>query len=77
MYICHECLGTFTEPDGYEEHHPYGMGYASEGFDCCPYCGSRNFDDAKRCDRCDEWVVETNDGLCDVCYEDMYGKQEE
>ena len=42
MYICSECEGVFEEPETYEEHHPYGMGTASETWYVCPYCQSTN-----------------------------------
>ena len=77
MYICEECLETFSEPHFYEEQHPYGNSCASEGMSCCPYCKSNNYTDAKVCDRCGEYTTELKDGLCDVCYGDMYGEQEE
>lgn len=77
MYICTECERTFTEPGGYEEHHPYGMGYASESFDCCPYCDSTEFEEATRCERCGEWVIEVDDnGYCGLCAEEMYEQEE-
>ena len=77
MYICNNCGETFEKPKIYEEHHPYGMGTATEYFAECPYCGEGDFDEARMCDRCGEWVAETTKGLCEACYDDMYGKEEE
>lgn len=74
MYICSECEGVFEEPETYEEHHPYGMGTASETWYVCPYCQSTNYDEAKECTRCGEYVAELENGLCDACYGDMYGE---
>ena len=74
MYICNDCERTFSECGTYEEHHPYGMGTASETFYCCPYCKSDDFQEAERCERCGEYVAELEDGMCDVCHEDMYGE---
>ena len=78
MYYCENCENTFSEPDTYEERHPYGMGYASETFACCPYCSFISFEEAKRCEHCDEWFGESilMEGLCPECYEDMYGKED-
>ena len=74
MYICEDCGSVFDEPKIVYERHPYGMGYATEAFGICPHCKSSNFDTAKRCSRCDEYVAELHDELCDICYEDMYGE---
>ena len=54
MYIC-ECGAVFEEPRRYEEHHPYGMGYATEEFYECPVCREGHFEEATRCEVCGEW----------------------
>lgn len=74
MYICNCCGAVFETPAVYEEHHPYGMTSATEYFSVCPDCGETDFDDAKKCKRCGEFVAELDDGLCDCCYGDMYGE---
>jgi rubrerythrin len=75
MYICNNCGEVFDTPETYEEHHPYGTGYASEKWSVCPNCGEPDYDEAKQCERCGEFVAELDgDGLCDVCYGDMHGK---
>ena len=71
MFICEDCGYVFEEPKTIEEHHPYGMGYATEQLAVCPHCRSYNFDEAKQCDRCGEYVAELHDGLCDICYSDL------
>lgn len=74
MYICDNCgdvvdiedLPTFTEK------HPYGETYAEEtfiNFDCA--CGGE-YQKAEQCERCGEYVLETDEGLCDVCRSDLY-----
>lgn len=73
MYICNKCGKVFEYPKTYTERHPYGMGYAEEQWSECPSCGSGDFDEAKLCTCCQNYVAETKDGLCDVCYGDMYG----
>lgn len=74
MYICNKCEAVFETPDTYKEHHPYGMTSATEIFAVCPHCGDTDFDEAKRCEHCGEFVAELHEGLCDVCYGDMYGE---
>lgn len=73
MFICNNCGETFEEFAIIEEHHPYGMGYAVEEWSVCPYCKDNDIDEAKQCKRCSEYVAELHEGLCDVCYDDMYG----
>lgn len=75
MYICNECGEVFEEPKIYEEHHPYGMGYAVEKIAVCPHCKDTDIDEAKVCQRCGEYVAELYDSMCDACYGDMYGKE--
>ena len=78
MFYCANCEKTFSEPRSYEERHPYGMGYASESFSCCPHCSSENIEDAIKCSYCDEWFGKSilKDGMCPECYEDVYGKED-
>ena len=45
MYKCLACGETFDTPDTYEDHHPYGMGYATERWSICPCCGDTDFED--------------------------------
>ena len=75
MYICKECGEVFSEPSTYEESYPYGESYATQTFGCCPCCGEGNYEEAKRCPECDEWVTEDEayNGMCDNCKE-MYRK---
>ena len=71
MYICENCGEVFDEPKTIYETHglpcpPY------EAWSACPNCESTNISDAKQCSHCGEWVAETREDLCDVCYGDMY-----
>ena len=76
MWICEDCGAVFDEAKIIEEHHPYGMTYATEYWAACPHCESTNIEEARFCERCERYVVELQDGeLCDVCYEDMYGEE--
>lgn len=72
MFICNECGEIFETPKIIEEHHPYGMGYAVEEWAVCPHCEETDFQEARQCTQCGEYVAELEDGLCDVCYGDMY-----
>ena len=72
MYICNNCGETFEDCKIIVEHHPYGMTSATEYWSVCPHCESTDFAEAKKCERCGEYVAELEDGLCDVCYGDMY-----
>ena len=71
MYICHECGKTFEEPKKVVETHgldspPY------EKWLVCPHCKSADFGEAQECERCGRLCEELTEGLCNVCYEDMY-----
>lgn len=76
MFICNSCGAVFSTPDTHEDHHPYGMGYATERWSVCPSCGDNDFTEAEQCERCGEYVAETEDGLCEECYKEEYGEEE-
>lgn len=74
MYICNNCGEVFETPATHEEHHPYGMTSVTEYWAVCPRCREADFDEAKQCERCGEYVAELHEGLCDICDGEMYGK---
>ena len=74
MYICNNCGEVFDDYKTIEEHHPHGMGTATESWAVCPHCGDTDFEEAKQCERCGECVAEIEDSLCDCCHGDMYGE---
>ena len=74
MFICNNCSETFYEYDTYNEYHPYGDGTAAETWAVCPYCSDTDFDEAKKCKRCGEYVAELDEGLCEYCHGDIYGE---
>ena len=74
MFICENCGYVFEDHKVIKERHPYGMSYATEEWYVCPHCNDSNTVEAQECERCGEYVAKLEDGLCDVCYEDMYGK---
>ena len=74
MFICNNCGETFETCGIYEEHHPYGMTFATERFAICPHCEDTDISEAKQCERCGEFFAELDEGLCDCCYGDMYGE---
>ena len=73
MYICNDCGAVFEEPKIIEEHHPYGMGYATEYWAVCSCCGDTDIQEAEECCRCGEYVAELHEGMCDICYDEMEG----
>lgn len=73
MYICNSCGATFETAKTIEEHHPYGMSTAAERWAVCPQCEDTDYTEAKQCEHCGELVAELNNGLCDICHDDMYG----
>lgn len=72
MYICNVCEETFEEPKIIKEKHPYGKSYAEEPIAVCTHCEETDFQEAKKCERCGNYVPELKEGLCDICYVDMY-----
>lgn len=70
-FKCLECGNIFEEGEQvrWEEHHPYGMGYASEEFSGCPLCNG-DFEETKQCEICGGEFLEDelNGGcVCDEC----------
>jgi hypothetical protein len=53
-YKCLECGNVFEEGERarWEEHHPYGMGYAAEEFSGCPVCNG-GYKETRKCDLCE------------------------
>lgn len=74
MYICNNCGEVFEDCKIIKEHHPYGMGTATESWAVCPHCEDTDIQEAKKCERCGEYVAERHEGLCEVCYGDMHGE---
>lgn len=73
-YKCLDCGNIFEDGEQarWEEHHPYGMGYASEEFSGCPICNG-DFEETKQCKICGGEFLEDelNGGcVCDDCVEE-------
>ena len=51
------------------------MESAVETWAVCPHCESTDFDEAVKCEKCGEFVAELENGLCDICHDDMYGDE--
>ena len=73
-FKCLECGNIFEEGEQarWEEHHPYGMGYATEKFSGCPVCNG-SYEETKQCKICGGEFLEDelNGGLvCDNCVEE-------
>lgn len=72
-FKCLECGHIFEDGEQarWEEHHPYGMGYAFEEFSGCPICKG-NFEETKQCKICGGEFLEEDlngDCVCDDCLE--------
>jgi hypothetical protein len=68
-----DCERQFDEPKIVEQAAPYGMGSAAEKWAVCPFCSSANIIRAAECEHCGEYTIELKQGLCDCCYADIYG----
>ena len=73
-YRCLECGHIFEEGEQavWYEHHPYGMGTASEEFSGCPICNG-GYEETKQCKICGGEFLEdelNGDGVCDECIEE-------
>ena len=73
-FKCLLCGHIFEEGEQarWEEHHPYGMGYASESFSGCPICNG-DYEETTQCEICGGEFLEDelNGGcVCDECVEE-------
>lgn len=73
-FKCLDCGHIFEEGEQarWEEHHPYGMGYAAEEFSGCPICNG-DYEETKQCEICGGEFLEDelNGGcVCDECVEE-------
>ena len=73
-YRCLECGHIFEEGEQarWEEHHPYGMGYAAEKFSGCPVCNG-SYEETKQCKICGGEFLEDEllgDCVCEDCVEE-------
>ena len=73
-FKCLACGHIFEDGEQavWEEHHPYGMGYATEEFSGCPICNG-DFEETKQCEICGGEFLEDelNGGcVCDDCVEE-------
>ena len=73
-FKCLACGHIFEDGEQarWEEHHPYGMGYAAEEFSGCPICKG-DFEETKQCKICGGEFLEDelNGGcVCDECIEE-------
>ena len=78
MFYCNDCGAEFEEPaTQYENQGEFWGAPAWEAFGACPCCGSTDYDEMRRCERCGEWANEwyiENVILCDLCYDELYGE---
>ena len=72
-FKCLACGHIFEEGEQsrWEEHHPYGMGYAAEEFSGCPICNG-DFEETKQCEICGGEFLEDEllgGCVCEDCVE--------
>lgn len=73
MYICKDCGAVFEEPGiVYDDPSPAGVALpsGSYAYEECPDCGGDDFEEARHCDRCDEYYL-GDKILCDSCMEEL------
>lgn len=73
-FKCLACGHIFEEGEQarWEEHHPYGMGYAAEEFSGCPICNGE-YEETKQCKICGGEFLEgelLGGCVCDECIEE-------
>ena len=73
-YKCLDCGHIFEEGEQaiWEEHHPYGMGYAEEEFSGCPICAG-DYEETKQCKICGGEFLEDEllgGCICEDCVEE-------
>lgn len=77
MYICRDCGEIFTEDELEEEDCSFYTEYWGSDILVpytdykCPYCGSKDFVNACRCENCGEWCDPDDEGLCDGCGKEL------
>ena len=73
-FKCLECGNVFEEGEqaNWHEHHPYGMGTASEEFSGCPICRG-SYEETKQCEICGGEFLEDEllgGCVCNECVEE-------
>lgn len=73
-FKCLDCGHIFEEGEQtvWEEHHPYGMGYAEEEFSGCPICNGE-YEETKQCEICGGEFLEDEllgGCVCEECVEE-------
>lgn len=68
MYKCADCNAVFREPKNYREN----LGNECvETVYCCPHCSSTSYDEAIKCPKCNNWVLddEWRFEMCNECFD--------
>lgn len=75
MKICNECYKTFDSPQIIKENHGMEGGYYEEK-ECCPFCGSGDFEESAVCEKCGRDMPESQSKfhLCKKCEQNADGK---
>lgn len=75
MLYCPDCKNHFEEDELYceKEYETLdGRTYVTGEYTYCPYCGSDDYEEAKECECCGEWIGESAmhvdfDNICSNC----------
>ncbi len=69
MFKCNDCGTEFSEPKIVRDAVPYGSEYVKGiAQECCPACGSEEFEKAKICELCgDSYTDSKHNGVCNSC----------
>lgn len=72
MFRCEECGHLFEDGEQkvWYEHHPYGMGTASEEFSGCPLCEG-NYEKIEPCKICGSYEHDIEEEYCDDCVKEF------
>lgn len=85
MWKCDRCGETFDETEIVTKRSGYHSDYIGHGGDYweeeghCPYCGSEDIDEAKKCDLCgdygfsDDFVYYDDFSVCPDCNDKLHG----
>ena len=69
VFKCNSCGAVFNNPDvSYDRHSEVDL-HQYEKYDCCPVCGSIDFERKQMCALCKEDVAE--DDYCIACSEEI------
>lgn len=67
-YICRSCKKVFESDEVKKLEERYGFDYGpAKTFYLCPHCSSEEIQEAEYCSHCQEYHIETQNGICENC----------